>query len=152
MNNKKKCFFEVISSFKEKKINLPQRQTNYSAGYDLEAAEQVEIYPQKISLIPTGVKASFPNNQVLLIYVRSSLPLKKGLMLANNVGVIDSDYYNNKKNEGHIFIALYNFSDKTVQIEKHERIAQGIFQNFYLTYDDNTEKKKKRKSGFGSTN
>ncbi|MDW3617580.1 MAG: dUTP diphosphatase [Candidatus Phytoplasma pruni] len=152
MNNKKKCVFEVVSAFQNQQINLPQRQTNYSAGYDLEAAENMEIPSQQVVLVPTGVKASFPNHQVLLIYVRSSLPLKKGLMLANNVGVIDSDYYNNEKNEGHIFIPLYNFSDQTVIIEKHERIAQGLFQDFYVTDDDHAKTKKTRKSGFGSTN
>ncbi|KXT29428.1 dUTPase family protein [Candidatus Phytoplasma oryzae] len=157
---KKNFFFDIISSFKGKYINLPRRQTYFSAGYDFESATNIIIKSKEIVLVPTGIKACFDKDKVLLIYSRSSLSLKKGLMLANNVGVIDSDYYNNDYNEGHIFIPLYNFSDRDVLINKNERIAQGILQRFYLTNDDNLINKnnfqkekimKKRKSGFGST-
>ncbi|MDV3173851.1 MAG: hypothetical protein Q8783_01970 [Candidatus Phytoplasma stylosanthis] len=72
--------------------------------------------------------------------------------MPNSVGIIDSDYYDNRHNEGHIFIPLYNFSNEKVFIQKNERIAQGILQNFYLSDNDFVEKDKIRQSGFGSTN
>ncbi|WP_349402105.1 deoxyuridine 5'-triphosphate nucleotidohydrolase [Candidatus Phytoplasma solani] len=148
--SKKKRFFEKITFYKNQNINLPQRQTQKSAGYDLEAAQTLEIKPQTIQLVPTGIKSYFPENEVLLIYARSSLPLKKQLMIANGVGVIDSDYYNNSYNEGHIFIPLYNFSSQMVKIVKGERIAQGIFQTFFLiTNEENPSFL--RQGGFGST-
>ncbi|MDV3157255.1 MAG: dUTP diphosphatase [Candidatus Phytoplasma australasiaticum] len=145
-----KSFFEVVSYYKKNNIQLPQRQTQYSAGYDLAAALEINISPQQIAIIPTGLKIFLPPNQVLLIYARSSLFIKKKLMLTNNVGVIDSDYYNNIENEGHILIPLYNFSNQIITIHKNERIAQGILQNFLLTKNDNNENKI-RKNGFGST-
>jgi dUTP pyrophosphatase len=149
---KKKFFFEIIKEFQKENINLPKRQTNFSAGYDFESAKEIFIKPQQIVLVPTGIKAFFEKNKVLLIYARSSLSLKKKLMLANGVGVIDSDYYNNKKNEGHILIPLYNFSNKIVIIYKKERIAQGILQKNYFTDNDDEHKNpKKREHGFGST-
>ncbi|MDV3182538.1 MAG: dUTP diphosphatase [Candidatus Phytoplasma australasiaticum] len=145
-----KSFFEVVSYYKKNNIQLPQRQTQYSAGYDLAAAIEINIPPQQIAIIPTGLKVFLPSNQVLLIYARSSLFIKKKLMLTNNVGVIDSDYYNNIENEGHILIPLYNFSNQIITIHKNERIAQGILQNFSLTKNDNNENQI-RKNGFGST-
>ncbi|QTX03142.1 deoxyuridine 5'-triphosphate nucleotidohydrolase [Candidatus Phytoplasma luffae] len=151
MNMKNKFFFEIVSSYKEQDINLPKRQTIFSAGYDFESAVFIVIKPKEIVLVPTGVKACFASNKVLCIYPRSSLSLKKKLTMPNNVGIIDSDYYNNKSNEGHIFIPLYNFSDENVFIQKKERIAQGILQEFFLTQDDFVEKDKIRQSGFGST-
>ncbi|PEH36171.1 Deoxyuridine 5'-triphosphate nucleotidohydrolase [Candidatus Phytoplasma asteris] len=148
--NKTNRFFEKVSSYQNQGINLPQRQTKFSAGYDFEASQSIEIPPQTVILVPTGIKAYFPCNEVLLIYVRSSLPLKKQLTLANGVGVVDSDYYNNLQNEGHIFIALYNFSKSPVQVFKGERIAQGIFQTFFQITQEK-ENNFYRKGGFGST-
>ncbi|RMI88760.1 dUTP diphosphatase [Candidatus Phytoplasma solani] len=144
-------FFAKVTTYQNQNINLPQRQTKTSAGYDLEAAQNIDIPPQTIKLVPTGIKAFFAPNEVLLIYARSSLSLKKQLMLANGVGVIDSDYYNNPQNEGHIFIPLYNFSSQTVTITKGERIAQGIFQTFNLSTEEKKEPSFVRQGGFGST-
>ncbi|MGI3136267.1 MAG: dUTP diphosphatase [Candidatus Phytoplasma vitis] len=152
MNNKVKFFFEVVNSFKDKCINLPRRQTLFSAGYDFESAVSIIIKPKELVLVPTGIKACFDSDKVLCIYPRSSLSLKKRLVMPNSVGIIDSDYYNNLKNEGHIFIPLYNLSNEEVSIEKTERIAQGILKDFYLTNDDLVESNKIREDGFGSTN
>lgn len=142
-------FFKVVSTYKDKKINLPERQTSFSAGYDFEIAEDITLKPQEIKLVPTGVKASFPKTEALFIYPRSSLAIKKKVMMANNVGVVDSDYYGNPNNEGHIFIPLYNFSTETIQINKGERIAQGIFQKYEITNNDTANGK--RLGGFGSS-
>lgn len=142
-------YFKVVEAYKEKQINIPQRQTSHSAGYDFEIAEDVSLNPGDIKLVPTGIKAFFPKHEALFIYPRSSLALKKKVMMANNVGVVDSDYYDNPNNEGHIFIPLYNFSNEKVEIKKGERIAQGIFQRYETVNDDTANGK--RIGGFGSS-
>jgi dUTP pyrophosphatase len=142
--------FEVIQAYEHLNPILPQRQTYGSAGYDLSSIETIIIPPHEIRLIPTGLKVAIPINEVLFIYPRSSLAIKKGLMMSNSVGVIDSDYYNNPNNEGHIMIPLYNTNLHPVTIEKEERVAQGIFQQFEKT-DDDEPKNNGRMGGFGSS-
>ncbi|WP_374695373.1 hypothetical protein ACEW7V_02805 [Areca yellow leaf disease phytoplasma] len=85
--NKTNRFFKKVSSYQNQGINLPQRQTKFSAGYDFESAQSMEIPPQTVILVPTGIKASFPWNEVLLIYVKVFFALfqKKQLTLANGV-------------------------------------------------------------------
>jgi len=141
--------FEIVSKYKNENITLPKRATKDSAGYDFAAIKSETIKPGEIKLIFTGIKVIMPKNEVLMIFPRSSLSLKKGLMMSNGVGVIDSDYYNSK-NEGHIMIPLYNFTSKNVQIEKGERIAQGIFTTFFKTIDEETQFSI-RLGGFGSS-
>lgn len=142
-------FFKVVKAYENKGIHLPIRATKGSAGYDLEAAEDVLIKAGLIVLIPTGLKVSMAEGEVLLVYPRSSLAIKKGLMMANNVGVVDRDYYDNANNEGHLMVPLYNFGNTDVLIEKGERIAQGIFQKYFMTDDDQAEGL--RSGGFGSS-
>lgn len=141
--------FEVISSFRDKNINLPVRKTAHSAGYDIEAAESVSVEPGTLALVATGLKAYMQADEYLGIHIRSSLGIKQQLLLANSQGVIDSDYYNNSDNEGHIIIALRNMGDRTVTINKGDRIAQGIFYR-YLTADEDFAGGT-RNGGFGST-
>ena len=143
-------FFKVIKAYQNQDILIPKRQTKNSAGYDLAAAEDVEIPPKSLKLIPTGLKASMSKNEVLLIYARSSLGIKKGLILSNGVGVIDADYYDNPDNEGHLMVALYNLNDHIVHIKKNERIAQGVFTSFLTTNDEHVSFET-RKGGFGSS-
>lgn len=81
---------------------------------------------------------------------RSSNPSKKGLILANSIGIIDSDYYENPDNDGHIMYAFYNFSEKDTIIKKGDAIGQAIFQTFSIS--DNDKAEGKRVGGFGSTN
>lgn len=100
--------------------------------------------------IPTGVKASMEDCEVLMIFVRSSMGTKHGVRMANSVGIIDSDYYNNENNEGHMYITLKNESDKDYVVSKNQGIAQGIFTQF-LTVDHEEEILSDRKGGFGST-
>jgi dUTP pyrophosphatase len=142
--------FEKVSYMNEKDIVLPQRQTLLSAGYDVSSYEDVIIQPGEIKLIPTGLKVKLGDAEVLLIYSRSSLAIKKGLMMSNGVGVIDADYYNNDQNEGHIMIPLYNFKNEPVKISKFERIAQGVFQTYLKTEEDQPISVQ-RKGGFGSS-
>ena len=148
---KNKRGFEIVSNWQAKGINIPVRKTAASAGYDLAAATTVTIAPQAIVLVPTGIKAYMQDDEVLEIYIRSSLALKKQLRLANNVGIIDADYYDNESNEGHIMFAMYNFGKETVTLKQGERIAQGIFKKYLLTDGDNAGAGDKRQGGFGST-
>ncbi len=142
--------FYVIEKFKHLGISLPQRQTNSSAGYDLAICEEATINPGEIVLVKTGLKVQMPSDEVLLVFPRSSLGIKKGLTMANNVGVIDADYYNNKNNEGHIMIPILNFGKESVTLEKDERVAQGIFIKYFKT-DDDENIEIKRSGGFGSS-
>lgn len=139
----------MIKAYENQNINLPKRATAHSAGYDIESAIDLEINPGEIVKVPTGLKVEMPENEALFIYPRSSLGIKKGLITSNAVGVVDSDYYNNDDNEGHLMIPLYNFGKSKMMISKGERIAQGIFQQFFKTDDD--FENKARKGGFGSS-
>lgn len=142
--------FEIVSSFKDKQINLPIRKTSKSAGYDIEAAEDKIIKSGQMAVIATGLKAYMQEDEYLGIHIRSSLAFKKYLNLINSQGVIDADYYNNEDNEGHIMIGLMNFSNEDVKITKGMRIAQAIFYKF-LTVDDEKNIETIRSGGFGST-
>ena len=145
--------FEIAKGFENCNINLPVRKTKYSAGYDIEAAEDVIIPSFKKgmnpTLVKTGLKAYMPEDGMLLLYNRSSNPKKKGLIMANSVGVIDKDYYGNPDNDGHFMFAFYNIKEEDVEIKKGEAIGQAIFQKFYITDDDKAEGE--RMGGFGST-
>lgn len=141
--------FEIISSYADEDIALPKRKTSDSAGYDIEAAEAVSIMPKSFVVVKTGIKAFMNYDEYLAIHIRSSLAFKRGLMLMNSTGIIDSDYYNNEDNEGHIMIGLYNLSDTVAEIKKSERIAQGIFTKYLITNDDDATGI--RVGGIGST-
>ena len=145
--------FEIAKGFEDKKINLPIRKTKYSAGYDVEAAEDTVIPSFKKGMAPTliktGIKAYMQDDEMLVLYNRSSNPKKKGLILANSVGIIDKDYYGNEDNDGHIMFAFYNIKEEDFTIKKGECIGQAIFQKYLLTDDDNAEGI--REGGFGST-
>ena len=146
--------FEVAKGFEDKNINLPVRKTKYSAGYDVEAAEYC-IIPSfkkgmKPTLIKTGIKAYMQDDEVLILANRSSNPGKKGLILANSIGVVDKDYYGNPDNDGHIMFAFFNIKEEDIEIKKGECIGQAIFQKYLITDNDVVEGE--RKGGFGSTN
>ena len=144
--------FEVAKGFEDKGINLPERKTKYSAGYDVEAAEDVVIPPYKPgikpTLIPTGLKAYCMEDEWIMLVNRSSGP-KKGVILPNSIGVVDHDYYNNIDNDGHFYFQFWNFKDEDLVIHKGDVIGQAIFQKYLLTDDDGAEGE--RVGGFGST-
>jgi dUTP pyrophosphatase len=142
--------FEVVSMFIHQGVTIPKRATENSAGYDLSSISDVTIMPGEIKMIPTGLKVLMPKNEALFVYPRSSLAIKKGLMMSNSVGIIDADYYGNKDNEGHIMVPLYNFRSESVTIVKGERIAQGIFMT-YLKTDHDESNGSVRLGGFGSS-
>ena len=139
-------FFEKISfnQFKkdikdDKKLydnySLPKRGTKCSAGYDFFAIEEFTIKPGEVKKVPT----------------RSSMGFKYNVRMTNQIGIIETDYYNNENNEGHMWVALQNHGEKDYHVKKGEAYAQGIFTKF-LTVDDEEEIEGKRKGGFGSTN
>lgn len=146
--------FEIAKGFEDKGINLPVRKTKYSAGYDVEAAEDCVIPSfkkgNKPTLVKTGIKAYMADDEVLILANRSSNPGKKGLILANSIGVIDKDYYGNPDNDGHIMFAFYNIKEEDVEIKKGDAIGQAIFQKYLVTDDDIATGE--RTGGFGSTN
>ena len=145
--------FEVAQGYENSGINLPIRKTKFSAGYDIEAAEDIVIPSFKKgmnpTLVKTGLKAYMQDDEVLYLYNRSSNPKKKGLVLANSVGVIDKDYYGNPDNDGHFMFAFYNMKEEDITIKKGEAIGQAIFQKYLVTDDDRAEGE--RIGGFGST-
>ena len=127
---------------------LPKRCSKYSAGYDFFAIHDMIIKPGEILKIPTGYKAIMNNDEFLMIVVRSSMGFKYNVRMCNQVGIIDSDYYNNCDNEGHIWISLQNEGDKDYIIKKDTSYAQGIFLK-YLTCNDSVNDK--RIGGIGSS-
>ena len=179
--------FEKVSKFAEVDINLPQRKTANSAGYDMEVAEDIVIpsffrhysmmneYPitdngkvifketldlnevaritkslkTKPTLVSTGMKCQLDPDTYLELSVRSSCPLKHWLILANGVGIIDADYYNNPDNEGEIFFQMINLSPYDIALRKGDIIGQGIIKPYLTTEDDNASGQ--RMGGFGST-
>ena len=145
--------FEIAKGFEDKEINMPVRKTKYSAGYDIEAAEDTVIPSFKKgmnpTLVKTGLKAYMQGDEYLKLCNRSSNPKKKGLILANSIGVVDSDYYENPDNDGHIMFAFYNIKDEDTYIKKGECIGQAIFEKFLVADDDAAEGD--RLGGFGST-
>lgn len=145
--------FEVAKGFENAGINLPVRKTKFSAGYDIEAAEDTVIPSFKKGMAPTliktGLKAYMQEDEYLKLCNRSSNPKKKGLILANSIGVVDSDYYENPDNDGHIMFAFYNIKDEDTVIKKGEAIGQAIFEKFLTV--DNDVANGERLGGFGST-
>ncbi len=145
--------FEVISDFeelpKDERPILPKRQTKYSAGYDFYAMQDTLISKGLGALVRTGVKVYMPTDEHLEVHIRSSYGMRYGMRLANGVGIIDADYYNNPDNEGEILIKLINDGDGEVMIHRGDRFAQGIFVKHYLT--DNDDADGERVGGVGST-
>lgn len=144
-------YFDTVSKYKNLDIDLlPTRATQHSAGYDLKSAETITIDPGKIKLVSTGIKVYLQPDEVLYVYDRSSNPKKRGIVLINSVGVIDSDYVDNPNNEGEIFLQFLNITENPITITQGLEVAQGIFQKF-LTVDNENSIETTRNGGFGST-
>ena len=163
-----------VKAFPEAQI--PEYQTKHSAGADFFCAEQVtipSIWKQVIeslganlgsvfvkkdnttdikpTLVHTGIKANMLEDEVLEIVNRSSGPKKLGLVLANSIGIIDADYYENKDNDGEIMFAFYNFKLHDVTIEVGDRIGQGLFKKVLRPTIGLRVKDEERVGGIGST-
>ena len=163
--------FEIVSTYEGRGIKLPSRGTIGSAGYDFYAPETIKIPSHledfskkevnritnaakqvfvKPYIIKTGIKCKLDPGYVLQVYMRSSSPIKLGLVMANSVGIIDSDYYNNEENEGEIVFIVYNLSPDTIILEKGQKIGQGLIYKYEYVINDKFESKA-RTGGFGST-
>lgn len=129
---------------------LPTRADNGSAGYDFYLPKTINVFPGETVLIPTNVKVKMEQDEVLLLYVRSSIGIKRHCVLANGTGVIDSTYYNNPDNEGNITIALTNIGSNIETFNKGERVMQGVFVKYLIT-DDDKPLSSNRKGGIGSS-
>lgn len=143
--------FEIVSDKHREhpsvNIKLPERKTKYSAGYDFYSNEEKKLYPRLPYMFWSDVKAKIEPDEVLLIIPRSSLSIKRNIRITNTIGVIDSDYYSNKSNDGNIGISLYNFGYAPKKIERYERIAQGIIIKYRAFEQVSTV----RQGGIGST-
>lgn len=129
---------------------LPTRADDRSAGHDFYTPITVTIPAHKSVAIKTNIKCQMEDDDVLLIFVRSSIGIKKHLMLANQTGVIDASYYNNPDNEGNIICCLYNYGEEEITICGGERIAQGVFVK-YLKTDEGEVLSNARTGGIGSS-
>lgn len=132
-------------------IMLPKRGTKNAAGYDFFAFYDYTLKPGEIMKIPTGIKVIMEEDEALFLIDRSSMGFKYNVRMCNQVGVIDSDYYNNSDNEGHMWIKIQNEGDKDYVVKKGDAMIQGVFLK-YLKVDDECEITEERKGGLGSTN
>ena len=130
---------------------LPKRGTKLAAGYDIYAPYNIILAPGEEINIPTGLKTYMQTGEVLMAFPRSGLGFKYYCRLANTVGVIDGDYYNNSNNEGHMFVKLRNEGNKEMVIKQGEGMCQMIFMPFLLVDGDSFDNGEERKGGFGST-
>jgi dUTP pyrophosphatase len=120
-----------------------------SAAFDLAAAETIDVPPGQIRLVGTGLVIAVPSGHFLAILARSSTPLKRGLMVANGVGVIDPDYCGPSDE---IKIQVLNFTDAPVQVKRGDRLAQGIVLPApTIEWDEVKDVAAPARGGFGST-
>jgi dUTP pyrophosphatase len=132
----------------DKDLPLPKRQTEGAAAFDLTAREAVTIAPGAIGYVPLNVAIETPADHFLLVAARSGTH-KKGIMMANGIGIIDPDY---SGDEDEIKAAYFNFSKEPVAIEKGERIAQGTFVKIsHPDWEEMDEMPNKTRGGFGTT-
>lgn len=132
-----RSFYKIsLERFKKEVINqednyqqffIPKRNTKNSAGYDFFSPIDVIIKKGEIVKIPTGIKVSMNEDEVLFLVVRSSMGFNYNIRMCNQIGVIDSDYYNNSFNEGHIYIALQNEGNKDFFIKKMIKYVKEYF-------------------------
>lgn len=144
-------FFEVVKNEFRKndgEIKLPTRGSQHSAGYDFYSPVNITIQPNESAMIWTDVKANMYWDNVLMLFVRSSMG-KHPIVIANGTGIVDADYYSNENNDGNIGFRLLNLGDTPYEIKIGDRIGQGVFIKYGTVKDDNVTTI--RQGGFGST-
>jgi len=128
---------------------MPRYETAGAAGFDLSASQDMTVQPGEVTLVPTGLVIEVPPNTFLGIFARSSTPIKRGLMVANGVGVIDPDYCGPKDE---VKIEVYNFTARPVHLKAGDRIAQGILiPTLGVEWDEAAELRTESRGGFGAT-
>ena len=131
-------------------IALPEYQSPGAAGFDLAASADVDVAPNTIALIPTGLVIRVPEGHFLGIFARSSTPLKRGLMVANGVGVVDEDYCGPGDE---VKIQVLNFTAEPVRVRKGDRIAQGLLIPVTRAewHETKADLREGSRGGFGAT-
>jgi dUTP pyrophosphatase len=131
-------------------ISLPEYQTSGAAGFDLAASQDTTVEPGGITLVPTGLVIAVPDGYFLAIFARSSTPLRRGLMVANGVGVIDSDYCGDTDE---IKVQVLNVTKAPVTVAKGDRIAQGLFipVSRAVWHEETESLRQGARRGFGAT-
>jgi dUTP diphosphatase len=130
-------------------VPLPVYQTAGSAGFDLAASVEMTIAPGEVALVPTGLVIAVPAGHFLGVFARSSTPLKRGLMVANGVGVVDSDY---SGPADEIKLEVFNFTTRSVTVTPGDRLAQGIVMPFVRAqFVEESAVERADRGGFGST-
>jgi dUTP pyrophosphatase len=129
-------------------VALPSYATSGAAGFDLAASVAMTIQPGEVTLVPTGLVIETPPGHFLGIFARSSTPLKRGLMVANGVGVLDSDYCGP---HDELKIQLLNATDAPIEVKAGDRLAQGIVLQSPRVEFEETEATAPSRGGFGST-
>ena len=130
-------------------VSLPRYESDGAAAFDLAAAEDRTIQPGQVALVPTGLVVEVPPGMFLGIFARSSTPLKRGLMVANGVGIVDPDYCGPRDE---VKIALLNFTKAAVDVRAGDRIAQGVLlPATRVVWEEVEEVRKDSRGGFGST-
>jgi len=144
-------FLEVEKEYlkSNRETIIPKRGTVRSAGYDFHLKEEIVLAPNETKLIFSDIKAYMESDEVLNMYIRSSIAIKKKIRLNNCVCVIDADYFSNPDNDGNIGIALHNFGNKTIILKAGERVCQGVFSKYLIATNDDANGV--RKGGIGST-
>ena len=140
-----------VTTVDKKCFSLPIKGSKNAAGYDFINPEDVTIQPGEIKYVKTGIKSKFPEDMALLLLNRSSNPKKKGLILANGIGLIDADYYNNNDNEGEIAFAFMNITEEPILIKCGDKLGQGMFIKYFDITNLDTSNISTRTGGFGST-
>ena len=130
-------------------ISLPSYGTHEAAGFDLAAAHDLAIAPGQVALVRTGLVIEVPAGYFLAIFARSSTPLKRGLAVANGVGVIDPDY---SGPNDEVMIPVLNFTRSDVHVTRGDRLAQGIILPApRISWDEVSELRETTRGGFGAT-
>lgn len=142
---------QKIDFFNSEDLKLPKRSTGGSAGYDFVCPVNVYIRPGEFAIIGTGIKVQLEIDKVLELYPRSSIAETQELIFVNTVGIVDADYYNNEKNEGHILVLYRNLGKKPAFIKQGERFCQGIIKQYFTVDGDKPGQGPIRKGGLGST-
>ncbi|MEK9788877.1 MAG: dUTP diphosphatase [Candidatus Woesearchaeota archaeon] len=140
---------EVFVKRIDKNLELPRYESEGAVGFDLICRENSKINPNSIALLPSNLVVKVPENYMLMLAPRSSLFKKKGLIMPNSVGIIDQDYCGDNDE---LLLQVYNLTNEAVEIQRGEKLGQGIFVQIKKVKFNETETKfGENRGGFGST-
>src|SRR3954470_17851362 len=130
-------------------VSLPRYESAGAAAFDLASAGDLIVEPGQVALVPTGLVIEVPPGMFLAVFARSSTPLKRGLMVANGVGIVDEDYCGPNDE---VKVAVLNFTGSAVRVAAGDRLAQGMLLPVNrVTWQDTDVLRKESRGGFGST-